>query len=226
MIRAGSPAPTRRGRPRDSARIRTSAPTSVIFGARMKTPRTGMVDALDVHLVLERIDLPAVGVALHADVHHREQGIAALDPPGQHDHAGARPEDRHALQRRAPGRARPGRRRGRAWPSSWIRRRGSPGSRPRRGRRRCGPRPAWRPPRPACDRAHGSHLGARGRPLSRSSTSLTTSRGLAGGSPASRSRARPSGRPGRGRASPARPGSRSSWWPRRRHAPSWRGPGT
>ena len=63
----------------------------------MKTPRTAWSMPSTSTSVFERIDLPAVGVALHADVHHREQGIAALDPPGQHDHAGARPEDRHAL---------------------------------------------------------------------------------------------------------------------------------
>ena len=136
MPRAGCPAPARPDAPRASARTRTSAPRSSTLGARMNTPRTGMIDALHVQVGLERIHLPPVGVAAHRDVDEVEQRLAALHAPGEHDHAGARAEDRHARRRALPDRLDQTRPRARACRSWWTRRRGSPGSRPRRAARR------------------------------------------------------------------------------------------
>ena len=51
---------------------------------------------------LERFDLASVGVAPDGDVHQREQRLAAEHPLGEHDHARARSEDRHAVSGSLP----------------------------------------------------------------------------------------------------------------------------
>ena len=76
------------GRPSTSASTSTSGPTSSIHGARMKTARTGSSIAADVEVGLEERDLAAERVAPHHDVDEAE--VVAVE----HDHPGARAEDR------------------------------------------------------------------------------------------------------------------------------------
>ena len=63
-----------------------------------------VVDPVDVHVGLERIDLPPVGVAANRDVHQREQRLAVDHPLRHHDHPGARAEDRHPVANPLPDR--------------------------------------------------------------------------------------------------------------------------
>src|SRR3954453_14381638 len=56
-------------------------------------------DARDDHRLLERVDLPAEGVAAHRDVHAPDGGLArdaVLQPVGEQDHARAGPVHRKA----------------------------------------------------------------------------------------------------------------------------------
>ena len=59
----------------------------------------GVVEDREVDVALEGVDLPAEGVAPHGDVEPAEgllSGDAVAHPVGEHDHPGARAEDRHA----------------------------------------------------------------------------------------------------------------------------------
>ena len=59
-----------------------------------------LVEALDVEIGLEAVELAAVAVALDGDVEGTEAalvGAAVVDLRGQQDHPGARAEHRHAV---------------------------------------------------------------------------------------------------------------------------------
>ena len=78
------------GWPSTSASTSTSGPASSIHGARMKTARSGSSRPASVEVGLERRDLPPEGVPPHAHVDEAE--VVAVE----HDHPGARAEDRPA----------------------------------------------------------------------------------------------------------------------------------
>ena len=96
-----------------------------------------VVDALDVEVRLERIHLPPVGVALHRDVDQRR---TAARRPRRAAASTIMPAHVPRIGMPAAARSRTGStrsyRRARAWPWWWTPRRGSPGSRRRRGPRR------------------------------------------------------------------------------------------
>ena len=54
-----------------------------------------MLDAVDLEIGLERVDLAAVGVPPHGHVDESEQRLAVLDLFGHDDHPRAGAEDRH-----------------------------------------------------------------------------------------------------------------------------------
>ena len=67
-------------------------------GARMNTPWNGVVEAGDVEVGLEAVELAAVAVAAHGEVDGAEAalvGAAVEDLGGEQDHPGARAEHRH-----------------------------------------------------------------------------------------------------------------------------------
>ena len=81
-----------------SSRARTSTPGPVrsMIGARMKTAWTGVSPRTgDRQLGLERVELAPEGVAFDGHVEERQdRRLAPGDLGRQHDHPGARPEDR------------------------------------------------------------------------------------------------------------------------------------
>ena len=81
-----------------------------MIGARMKTRVDRLVaEDRDRQLGLERVELAPERVALDGHVEERQdRRLAAGDLAGQHDHPGARPEDRRAASRRGRGSARAG----------------------------------------------------------------------------------------------------------------------
>ena len=229
MIRAGSAVRERRARPRARRARARRRRRRRCAGARMNTPRTELLDALDVDVGLERVDLASVRVALDADVHDTRTAVRLPSTRvGQHDHARARAEHRHAGGDALDGRARRGRTPARACSivvdsPPGITRHSTPA----------------RSSAVRTSTGDGAGVGEHAGVLTEVTLKCedaglherltlprgaATSRAPAAASRACRSRARPSGRPGRARASRARRRSRSSSWPRRSRAPSWPGP--
>src|SRR3990172_1175688 len=62
-------------------------------------PAHRVLDAAHVDIRFEGVDLATVRVATYGDVHQREQRVATEHLGGEHDHAGARAEDRHPVGR-------------------------------------------------------------------------------------------------------------------------------
>ena len=79
---------------------RRSLPTFSTHGARMKSGVKRRVERREVDVGLERVDLPAERVAADHDVEAAERLLAvgaALDSVGEHDHARAGAQRRHAV---------------------------------------------------------------------------------------------------------------------------------
>ena len=202
-----------------------------------------LVEAGDVEVGLERVDLAPEGVAAHGDVDGPEASAGRRGrraPRGRAGSSRRRCRARACLARAARPAGRTARWRRAASTSSSTRRPGGPGRRRRRGQRACAPRRASTPSRvSACDvqrrprpagraRRRGPctwglrSLGGHG-PADAASAGPLTSRGRRAWCRACRSRGR--AWPHRGPGSPWRGCRRrgSWWWPRRWPWPEWRG---
>ena len=83
------------GSPSSSASTSTPGPTSRTRGARMKTPRSGSLLALELEVGLEARHLPAVGVAVDLDVDEAEVVAVEQDHPrAGAEHRRREPADR------------------------------------------------------------------------------------------------------------------------------------